>query len=224
MKNLELKEVIRLAKMGDMEAKDFIVRKYDYLVKKVVRDITGGQDEDLIAIGYRGVLMTIDQFNLDKDTAFGTIARYKIKGVISNEFTNRKRDKRKINYMNNASLNEPLTEVNSEGNEDILYEIIPTDNGKEHGYAHIFEDDTISLLDAVKQLNPLQQAIFELKFIQGMGKNEEIAEILGLGTKSKVDYQIRRLRRDLNDIMGLDYEIPGIKSVRKQSRPRKNLN
>ena len=42
-------------------------------------------------------------------------------------------------------------------------------------------------------------------------------------TKGRITHQIRVLRRDLNDIMGLDYDIPGIKSTRTHKRNRSHL-
>ena len=160
----ELKEVIVKAQNGDMEAKDYIVRKYKWLVEKMVRRATGKLDEDLVSIGYRGILMAIDKYDDSVTCAFGTFTEYKIRGVLSNEFANRTRKKRIINEMT-ISLQTPMEGDNSEGGEDILQDVIAIDNGEEHGYAHIFKDETSSLGLAVKRLTEAQQVLFKMKYI-----------------------------------------------------------
>ena len=218
----ELKEMIRLAKLGDKEAKDYIVRKHINLVKKVVRSTIGKQDEDMVAIGFRGILKAIDKFDLDKNVRFSTIATYEIRGVISNELTNRSRDNRKINYMDGIfSLNAVMEESNSEGNEDELYTIIEVDNGEYHGYQHILEDEKSSVFKAVEKLSKDHQILFELKYLEGLS-DVAIAERLGIG-RGKVNWAVRKMRRELNDIMGLNYDIPGTVSSKNQKRNRSHL-
>jgi RNA polymerase sigma factor (sigma-70 family) len=216
----ELREVIIKAQNGDMEAKDYIVRKYKWLVEKMVRRATGKLDEDLVSIGYRGILMAIDKYDDSVTCAFGTFTEYKIRGVLSNEFANRTRKKRIINEMT-ISLQTPMEGDNSEGGEDILQDVIAIDNGEEHGYAHIFKDETSSLGLAVKRLTEAQQVLFKMKYLDELN-DEQIGLKLGV-TKGKITHQIRVLRRDLNDIMGLDYDIPGIKSTRSHKRNRSHL-
>lgn len=216
----ELKQVIIKAQNGDMEAKDYIVRKYKWLVEKMVRRATGKLDEDLVSIGYRGILMAIDQYNDSVTCAFGTFAEYKIKGVLSNEFTNRTRQKRVINDLT-ISLQTPMESDNSEGGEDMLQDTVAIDNGEEHGYAHIFKDETNSIFLAIKQLTESQQLLLKMKYLDGLNE-QQIALKLGV-TKGKITHQIRVLRRDLNDIMGLDYDIPGIKSTRTHKHNRSHL-
>lgn len=220
MNKEEMKEIIIKAQNGDMDAKDYIVRKYEWLVKKMVCKITGKLDEDLVSIGYRGILMAIDKYNESVTCAFGTFVEYRIRGVLSNEFTNRTRQKRIVNQLT-ISLQTPMETDNSKGSEDTLQDTIASDNGEEHGYAHIFKDETNSITMAVKRLTETQQVLFKLKYLDELN-DEQIGLKLGV-TKGKITHQIRVLRRDLNDIMGLDYDIPGIKSTRTHKRDRSHL-
>ena len=103
----------------------------------------------------------------------------------------------------------------------MLQDVIAIDNGEEHGYAHIFKDETSSLGLAVKRLTKTQQVLFKMKYIDELN-DEQIGLKLGV-TKGRITHQIRVLRRDLNDIMGLDYDIPGIKSTRTHKRNRSHL-
>lgn len=220
MNKEEMKEIIIKAQNGDMDAKDYIVRKYEWLVKKMVCKITGKLDEDLVSIGYRGILMAIDKYDESVTCAFGTFVEHRIRGVLSNEFTNRTRQKRIVNQLT-ISLQTPMETDNSEGGEDTLQDTIASDNGEEHGYAHIFKDETNSITMAVKRLTKTQQVLFKLKYLDELN-DEQIGLKLGV-TKGKITHQIRVLRRDLNDIMGLDYDIPGIKSTRTHKRDRSHL-
>lgn len=219
IKREEEKHLIGQARQGDMEAKNEIVKRYQWLVKKMVYRMSGTNDEDLIATAYRGILLAIDKFDESVGCAFGTFAEYKIRGVISNEFTNRQRNKRILNETT-ISLQTPVM-YDDEGDNDTLQDTIAIDNGEEHGFADIFKDETNCIMKAVKKLTKSQQTLFEMKYITGMS-DDEIVRQLGCSL-GKVQYQVRKLRRDLNDVMGLDYEIPGIKSSRKCKRDRSHL-
>ena len=70
-------------------------------------------------------------------------------------------------------------------------------------------------------LSESRQIIFGLKYLEGLTE-KEIAEKLGL-PNSKINYQIRLIRRTLGEIMGMDVEIPGIVSKKNQKRDRAHL-
>lgn len=214
---MEMNELVQLAKT-DINAKNEVVKLNIGLVREVVWNKTGTEDEDLIAIGFRGILVAIDNYTEDIGCSFKTFAYNRIWSMLSNEFSSRRKDKRRANY---GAISTQQTLGDEDGTEDTIEDTLIAQNGDQHGYGEIFKDETTSVLKAAELLESGQQKLFELRYIKGLG-NEEISKILNC-KKTKIDYQIRRLRRDLNDIMGLDYEIPGIKSVRKQKKDNSHL-
>ena len=81
MDNLEL---IKLAHMGDKEARDKLVFENTGLIWSIVRRFVGRgyEAEDLFQIGCIGILKAIDKFDLNYDVKFSTYAVPLILGEI----------------------------------------------------------------------------------------------------------------------------------------------
>ena len=68
------KDILLLAKEGDSEALNFIIKKYRYVAEKIAYKWTSSaiEPEDLIQQGMIGILAAIKSYNADKGTAFST--------------------------------------------------------------------------------------------------------------------------------------------------------
>ena len=69
-------KLIRLSKMGNMQAQATVLAKYKYLVKLKVKSyfLIGADKEDLIQEGMIGLYKAIQDFREDKDTSFKAFA------------------------------------------------------------------------------------------------------------------------------------------------------
>ena len=219
-KDEELKELIIRAKNGDMIAKEKIVIRYERLLKKVVLKATGSLDEDVVAYCYKGILVAIDKYDETVNCSFTTFVYNRIRGVLSNDWANKTSQKRQI-LKHTISLETPLEGYGSDGRDTLLHETIEDKSDGYWGYKDLFTDETNNVLKAVGMLSESRQMIFGLKYLEGLTE-KEIAEKLGL-PKSKINYQIRLIRRTLGEIMGMDVEIPGIVSRKNQKRDRAHL-
>ena len=118
----EERELVERVESGDMVARDTLIERNLRLVVYVAKkfESVGVDTEDLVSIGSFGLIKAINSYKGDKNIK---IATYAVK-CIENEILMylRKISKQK----NEVSMDEPLN-VDSEGNELVLYDLVESD-------------------------------------------------------------------------------------------------
>ena len=202
MSNQEMNAVVLLAQQGNEEAKTTVVKSVQNMVHKIVYLMNDGKfDEDLASIGYMGILKAIDSFDATRGTKFSTHAYWQIKGEISREFTNRSRDKRKINDAT-VLFSTPIF-----GHEDDEKTVEETLGGDVSEYAHIFEDGEGSIWWAYNQLNDSDKKLFFYKYIE-LQNRDQLKATMGLNTLSNLRRREILLKQRLNNLLGGKYDCP----------------
>lgn len=202
MSNQEMNAVVLLAQQGNEEAKTTVVKSVQNMVHKIVYLMNDGKfDEDLASIGYMGILKAIDSFDATRGTKFSTHAYWQIKGEISHEFTNRSRDKRKINDAT-VLFSTPIF-----GHEDDEKTVEETLGGDTSEYAHIFENGEGSIWWAYEQLNDSDKKLFFYKYIE-LQNRDQLKTTMGLNSLSNLRRREILLKQRLNNLLGGKYDCP----------------
>lgn len=152
--------------------------------------------EDLISIGSMGLIKGVETFKLDKNIKLATYASRCIENEILMFL--RKVSKQK----NEVSLDEALN-VDGDGNELLLADVIPTNQTLAIDEA-IFNEKERMMYEAVEKLNAREREIITLRF--GLYKTEEltqkeVADKLGISQS-----YISRLEKKIIDKLKLEME------------------
>lgn len=131
--------------------------------------------EDLISIGSLGLIKAINSFKSDKNIKIATYASKCIENEILMYL--RKISKQK----QNVSLDEPLN-VDSEGNELVLFDLLPSENnGPQEDIEKMTEKEI--LWKVINKLNEREKEIMLLRFGLNGGEEltqKEVADSLGI--------------------------------------------
>ena len=173
----EEKELVDRLDNGDMEAKSILIERNLRLVVYVAKrfENVGVDTEDLVSIGSFGLIKAINSYKGDKNIK---IATYAVK-CIENEILMylRKISKQK----NETSLDEPLN-VDSEGNELVLYDLIESELPTPYAEMENTLEKQV-LWQVLDKLNERERTIMLMRFGLG-GKDEmtqkEVADDLGI--------------------------------------------
>ena len=187
----------RLTCDGDEVKKTLIehnLRLVVYIARKF--ESTGVGIEDLISIGTIGLIKAVNTFNPEKNIKLATYASRCIENEILMFL-------RKNSYMKTeVSIDEPLN-IDWDGNELLLSDILGTDNDIIH--ANIEHDVERQLLNgAISRLSFRERQIMELRF--GMKGEEEktqkeVAEMMGISQSyiSRLEKKIiSRLKKEMD--------------------------
>ena len=119
----EENECFRLARCGDMKARDKLIEHNLRLVAHIVRKyyISNKNTDDLISVGTIGLIKAVDTFNYENGTRFAT---YGAK-CIQNEILMLFRSQKKLGYE--VSLDDTI-DVDKDGNPLTYIDIICTDD------------------------------------------------------------------------------------------------
>lgn len=164
-----------------------------YIAKKF--DNTGESLEDLISVGSIGLIKAIKNFNLGKNIKLATFASR----CIENEILMFLR--KTVKVKNEISLEEPLN-IDSEGNELVLADVISTENDSVTKNLENACEQKI-LLDLVDKLNKREKEIINLRF--GLNNHEEktqkeVADMLGISQSyiSRIEKKIiSKLKKEI---------------------------
>ena len=120
LKKDEEEKYLALAKKGDKEARDILVRHNMRLVAHIVKKYTGAAEtDDLISVGSIGLIKAINTYESGRGTALATYTAR----CIENEILMLIRSNKK--HKNNVSLSDPVG-TDKDGNElslmDLLFE------------------------------------------------------------------------------------------------------
>ena len=145
------------------------------IVNKYFRN-TRYETEDLISIGFIGLIKAVDTFDADKGFKLATYATTCIRNEILTYLRKR--------HIDSVSLNTPIA-TNEQGGELSIQDVIGTD--KEMVIDTVVND---SLLQLIHQLDPRDQFIINNRFSLNGGREmtqRQIGERLGC-TKSNVSH------------------------------------
>lgn len=195
-------EIIKCLKCADEEErtklKNVLIERNLRLVVYIAKHFenTGVGIEDLISIGTIGLMKAINTFNTEKNIKLATYASRCIENEILMYI--RKNSKSK----NDISLDEPLN-VDWDGNELLLSDILGTDNDEVHKGIEANEEKSI-IRNAVKKLKKRDRTIIELRFglTNADGKEmtqKEVADLLGISQS-----YISRLEKRIIDTLKKD--------------------
>ena len=172
----EEKKYLALARAGDKNAKDILVKHNMRLVAHIVKKYAGAADnDDLMSVGSIGLIKAINTYNEGKGTQLATYTARCIENEILMQL------RKSVKYKNEISLEEPLNS-DSDGNELVLADIISTENDVVSKDLEL-ETEKQLLWNCLKKLNYREQEIMMLRF--GLNNDEEktqkeVADLLGI--------------------------------------------
>ena len=183
---------------GDISARNILIEHNMRLVVFIAKRFESPKVllEDLISIGSMGMIKGVETFKLDKNIKLATYASRCIENEILMFL--RKISKQK----NEVSLDEALN-VDGDGNELLLADVIPTNQMLAIDEAISNEKERM-MYEAVEKLNAREKEIITLRF--GLYKHEEmtqkeVADKLGISQS-----YISRLEKKIIDKLKLEME------------------
>ena len=187
-------EIVSMAKKGDKEAEEYLIRKYKEFVKNRSRQyyIAGADRDDIIQEGMIGIFKAIRDYEDDKGASFSTFAELCITRQIISAIKQARRLKHGplntyISLSKSISDEEPVNNL-----ENILFSSKDTD-----------PESMLLLKEEINHIENNGSEIFsklEQKVLSGYinGKNYvEIAALLGKSPKS-IDNAIQRIKKKLD--------------------------
>ena len=193
----EEEECIALIAQGDMDARGKLIehnlRLVVYLAKKF--ENTGIDLEDLVSVGTIGLIKAVNSFEPVKKIKLATYASRCIENEILMYLRKVVRCKMEV------SLDEPLN-VDSEGNELLLGDILGTDNDLVYNDIEVsVEKELLNL--SLNKLSKREQQIVNLRFgLNGAEEKtqKEVADLLGISQSyiSRLEKKIiTRLKKEI---------------------------
>lgn len=183
---------------NDLEARNILIEHNMRLVVFIAKRFESPKVllEDLISIGSMGLIKGVETFKLDKNIKLATYASRCIENEILMFL--RKVSKQK----NEVSLDEALN-IDGDGNELLLADVIPTNQALAIDEAISNEKERL-MYEAVEKLNPREKEIITLRF--GLYKTKEltqkeVADKLGISQS-----YISRLEKKIIDKLKVEME------------------
>ncbi|MDE5566544.1 MAG: sigma-70 family RNA polymerase sigma factor, partial [Anaeroplasmataceae bacterium] len=164
----EEKEYVLKMLEGSLEARNILIERNMRLVVFIAKRFESPKVllEDLISIGSMGLIKGVETFKLDKNIKLATYASRCIENEILMFL--RKISKQK----NEISLDEALN-VDGDGNELLLADVIPTNQTLAIDEAISSEKERM-MYEAIEKLSPREKEIITLRF--GLYKSEELTQ------------------------------------------------
>lgn len=192
------KEYVEKMLSGDITARNVLIEHNMRLVVFIAKRFESPKVllEDLISIGSMGLIKGVETFKLDKNIKLATYASRCIENEILMFL--RKISKQK----NEVSLDEALN-IDGDGNELLLADVIPTNQALAIDEAISSEKERM-MYEAIEKLSPREKEIITLRF--GLFKCEEltqkeVADKLGISQS-----YISRLEKKIIDKLKIEME------------------
>ena len=190
------KKYLALARQGDSEAKEKLIKHNMRLVAHVVKKYTGAAEtDDLISVGSIGLIKAVNSFSPDKNIKLATYASR----CIENEILMYLR--RMVRLRCEVSLDEPLN-IDWEGNELLMSDIL----GTEPDLVSKNIENTVEkqlLWNAISKLGNREKEIMKMRFgLSGRQEKtqKEVADLLGISQSyiSRLEKKIiGRLKKEI---------------------------
>ena len=185
-------ELVARAKNGDIEATNWILRRYRQFVRLKANSyfLAGGDGDDLTQEGNIGLFKAIRDYEYGRSTTFRSFAELCVTRQIITAIKTASRHK-------HHPLNSYVSFSHSPSSNDYdgrtLADLIPSGRSSDPVQQVISSEEVISLTDClVRQLSPLESRV--LKYYLEGNSFEAIAEQIGHDTKT-VDNALQRIKR-----------------------------
>ena len=185
-------ELVARAKNGDIEATNWILRRYRQFVRLKANSyfLAGGDGDDLTQEGNIGLFKAIRDYEYGRSTTFRSFAELCVTRQIITAIKTASRQK-------HHPLNSYVSFSHSPSSNDYdgrtLADLIPSGRSSDPVQQVISSEEVISLTDClVRQLSPLESRV--LKYYLEGNSYEAIAEQIGHDTKT-VDNALQRIKR-----------------------------
>ena len=185
-------ELVARAKNGDIEATNWILRRYRQFVRLKANSyfLAGGDGDDLTQEGNIGLFKAIRDYEYGRSTTFRSFAELCVTRQIITAIKTASRQK-------HHPLNSYVSFSHSPSSNDYdgrtLADLIPSGRSSDPVQQVISSEEVISLTDClVRQLSPLESRV--LKYYLEGNSYEVIAEQIGHDTKT-VDNALQRIKR-----------------------------
>ena len=186
--NLTDEDVIRLARNGNQDATEYMLKKYSPLVKKSIRTLylIGADTEDLSQEGMIGLFKAVQNYKDENQASFYTFAKVCIDRQIYSAI-------KASNRKKHSPLNTYIS-FYSRGNEEEMQLIENLEASRNSNPEHVVLDQEIaSRIENLLQsrLSKMEKEVLPL-YLEGLSYSE-IAERLGKQAKS-IDNTVQRIR------------------------------
>ncbi|APT75316.1 RNA polymerase sigma70 factor [Marinitoga sp. 1137] len=191
LRTLREKALVKLAQAGDNEALNMIIAKFEPMIISIASKYFGAWAEfqDLMQIGYVGLIQAVYSYNEEKTTKFSTFAYLNISSEIKSFITYLNREKNKV--LSDAVSIESMFENYSEDS-DYYFEVPSEVNLHQSAiYNYIFER-------TIDQMKDLEKDI--VKMWLENNSYDEISQNIGV-PKKKVDNTIQKFKKIANRVM-----------------------
>ena len=181
-------ELCAMARAGDREAEETLVKRYNRLVRQITRPyfLAGGDSDDLIQEGMLGLMKAVREFDCSKEASFRTFAEVCIRNRVYSVLRAAAREKhRPLNHS--ISIETPFFESNS-------YTAMDGHEAQENPEDLMIrrENRRCDLLRIRQRLSPLEGKVLSL-YLDGLTYGQ-IARVLHKPPKS-VENAVQRIRR-----------------------------
>ncbi|MBO5608796.1 MAG: sigma-70 family RNA polymerase sigma factor [Eubacterium sp.] len=186
-------DLLRLIKMGDKDAEEYLIIKYTPLVNSEVRTmfLVGAEIEDLAQEGMIGLFQAIRDYSEESNASFSTFAYRCIKNRCMTAITSANRKK-------HSPLNTYISIFYNDDDADGDEKYIVSDEGINNPESLYLRREKIEKMyeEMEMKLSFLEKKVVEF-YLEGLSRRE-IAERLGKSEKS-VDNALTRIHNKLKD-------------------------
>ena len=186
-------DLLRLIKMGDKDAEEYLIIKYTPLVNSEVRTmfLVGAEIEDLAQEGMIGLFQAIRDYSEESNASFSTFAYRCIKNRCMTAITSANRKK-------HSPLNTYISIFYNDDDTDGDEKYIVSDEGINNPESLYLRREKIEKMyeEMEMKLSFLEKKVVEF-YLEGLSRRE-IAERLGKSEKS-VDNALTRIHNKLKD-------------------------
>ena len=183
-------QLIKLAKAGDKKALSMIILRYEAMVKRIASKYyaPGGDQNDIIQIGYVGLIQAVFNYDESKKTKFSSFAYTNIESEIKSFITALNRKKNKV--LSEAVSLESMYPESSEDSGYYIFEMLSRfDLERSVLVDYFYERATENLSEKEKEMVMMWLEKYPYK---------EISKKLGVSVK-KVDNTIQKFKKIITD-------------------------
>ena len=183
-------ELILRAQKGEEKLEEFLIDKYEGLVRKKAHAmfLIGGEQEDLIQEGMIGLFRAVRDYRPDKNASFATFANLCVERQIYKaiEISGRQKHRPLNSYISLSEENSPLKDTEDTKQQNPEEIIIDRENAD------------LMLERIRKKLSPLENQVLEL-YLEGLDYHQ-IARQMEKSPKS-IDNALQRIRNKIHLLM-----------------------
>lgn len=202
-KEAEDEVIIEWIRENDLEAMDYLMRKYSGMVKQEARKmyLIGSDEEDLIQEGMIGLFQAIRGYEKDKESSFATFARLCIKRQVYSAVTasNRKKHQPLNTYV---SFDEPaFAEISgfSKDRDQTVEDVISAAEEHTNPEKIMLDREQVDMIESVivERLSNLEKKVLNL-YLEGKSYDDIGSELKK--SRKAIDNAIQRIRKKFTSL------------------------